>query len=260
MDCNRDVGVLETRSFLDKQWLMRAALYLRTSTLDQTTDNQERELRAVAERLGHEVVEVYADNGISGAKGREKRPAFNRLCRDMTRRRCDIIMAWSVDRLGRSLQDLVAFLSNSRQSYRALFASAGARYVDAMGRAMFQMMGVFAEFERAMIAERVRSGMAHAKVQGTKSGKAIGRPRLDPRTELDPSCLCAWRRRDAGRCQEVWRCHRNHAPLLVRAWLTVRNPCPCFVRSADSRRYLPESRFQSMIFSYGCTRYSWEGR
>src|SRR5436190_619229 len=66
---------------------MRAALYLRTSTLDQTTDNQERELRAVAERLGHEVVEIYADNGISGAKGRDKRPAFDRLCRDATGRR-----------------------------------------------------------------------------------------------------------------------------------------------------------------------------
>ena len=91
------------------------------STLDQTTDNQERELRAVAERLGHEVVEVYADNGISGAKGREKRPAFNRLCRDMTRRRGDIIMAWSVDRLGRSLQDLVAFLSEIHASRTELY-------------------------------------------------------------------------------------------------------------------------------------------
>jgi hypothetical protein len=86
---------------------MRAALYVRTSTLDQTTENQERELWAVAGRLGHEVIEIYADNGISGAKGRDKRPAFDRLCRDATRRRFDIIMAWSVDRLGRSLQDLV---------------------------------------------------------------------------------------------------------------------------------------------------------
>jgi DNA invertase Pin-like site-specific DNA recombinase len=162
---------------------MRAALYLRTSTLEQTTGNQEGELRAVAERLGHEVVEVYADNGISGAKGRDKRPAFDRLCRDATRRRFDTIMAWSVDRLGRSLQDLVAFLSEIHASRTELYLhQQGLDTSTPSGRAMFQMMGVFAEFERAMIAERVRSGMARAKVQGTKSGKAIGRPRLDPRT------------------------------------------------------------------------------
>jgi DNA invertase Pin-like site-specific DNA recombinase len=116
-------------------------------------------------------------------KGREKRPAFNRLCRDMTRRRCDIIMAWGVDRLGRSLQDLVAFLSEIHASRTELYLrQQGLDTSTPSGRAMFQMMGVFAEFERAMIAERVRSGMARVKVQGTKSGKAIGRPRLDPRT------------------------------------------------------------------------------
>ena len=77
---------------------MRAALYLRTSTLDQTTDNQERELRGVAERLGHEVIEVYADNGISGAKGRDKRPAFDRLCRDATA--AGLTSSWSGASIG----------------------------------------------------------------------------------------------------------------------------------------------------------------
>jgi DNA invertase Pin-like site-specific DNA recombinase len=158
---------------------MKAALYVRTSTLDQTTENQERELRAVAARLGHEVVEVYADNGISGAKGRDKRPAFDRLCRDATRRRFDIIMAWSVDRLGRSLQDLVAFLSEIHASHVELYLhQQGLDTSTPSGRAMFQMMGVFAEFERAMIAERVRSGMRRAQERGTKSGRAIGRPRI----------------------------------------------------------------------------------
>ena len=162
---------------------MRAALYVRTSTLEQTVENQERELRAVAARLGHEIVEVYADNGISGAKGRDRRPAFDRLCRDATRRRFDIIMAWSVDRLGRSLQDLVAFLSEIHASRTELYLhQQGLDTSTPSGRAMFQMMGVFAEFERAMIAERVRAGMARAKAQGTKSGKSIGRPRIDPRT------------------------------------------------------------------------------
>ena len=156
---------------------MKAALYVRTSTTDQTTENQERELRAVAARLGHEIVEVYADNGISGAKGRDRRPAFDRLCRDVTRRRFDIIMAWSVDRLGRSLQDLVGFLSEIHASRVELYLHVqGLDTTTPAGRAMFQMMGVFAEFERAMIVERVRAGMARAKAAGTKSGKAIGRP------------------------------------------------------------------------------------
>ena len=101
---------------------MKAALYVRTSTNDQTTENQERELRAVAARLGHEIVEVYADNGISGAKGRDRRPAFDRLCRDATRRRFDIIMAWSVDRLGRSL-------AGSGRIPRATFTPAASNFI-----------------------------------------------------------------------------------------------------------------------------------
>ena len=89
----------------------RVAIYLRVSTLDQTTANQERELREVASRTGCEVVKVYRDHGVSGAKGRDERPQFDRLCHDATQRQFDAIMAWSVDRLGRSLQDLVKFLS-----------------------------------------------------------------------------------------------------------------------------------------------------
>ena len=131
----------------------------------------------MAARLGHEIVEVYADNGISGAKGRDRRPAFDRLCRDVTRRRFDIIMVWSVDRLGRSLQDLVGFLSEIHASRVELYLHVqGLDTTTPAGRAMFQMMGVFAEFERAMIVERVRAGMIRAKALGTRSGKAIGRP------------------------------------------------------------------------------------
>jgi DNA invertase Pin-like site-specific DNA recombinase len=89
----------------------RVAIYLRVSTLDQTTANQERELREVASRMGCEVIKVYWDHGVSGAKGRDERPQFDRLCRDATNRQFEAVMAWSVDRLGRSLQDLVKFLS-----------------------------------------------------------------------------------------------------------------------------------------------------
>jgi DNA invertase Pin-like site-specific DNA recombinase len=165
---------------------MKAALYLRVSTDEQTTERQERELRAVAASRGWEVVEVYADNGISGTKGREKRPAFDRLHQDAVRRRFDIVMAWSVDRLGRSLKDLLGFLGELQAAGVELFLYQQA--VDTTtpaGRAMFQMLGVFAEFERAMIVERVRSGMAKARAHGTRSGKPIGRPRIPEKVRQD---------------------------------------------------------------------------
>ena len=91
--------------------MKRAVLYLRVSTIDQTTANQERELQEVATRMGCEIVKVYKDHGISGAKGRDKRPGFDRLLKDATARKVDMIAAWSVDRLGRSLQHLVGFLN-----------------------------------------------------------------------------------------------------------------------------------------------------
>src|SRR5262245_49168085 len=135
----------------------RAVLYLRVSTIDQTTANQERELRQVAERMSCEVVKVYKDHGVSGARGRDKRPAFDAMCRGAIQRRFDVIMAWSVDRLGRSLQDLVAFLSEIHALRIDLYLhQQGIDTTTPAGKAMFQMMGVFAEFERAMIQERVR--------------------------------------------------------------------------------------------------------
>src|SRR3989440_11894912 len=91
--------------------MRQAVIYLRVSTVDQTTANQERELREIASRTDCEIVKVYKDHGISGAKGRDKRPGFDALHRAATRREFDVVMAWSVDRLGRSLQDLVGFLS-----------------------------------------------------------------------------------------------------------------------------------------------------
>jgi DNA invertase Pin-like site-specific DNA recombinase len=156
--------------------MKRAVLYLRVSTLDQTTANQERELREIAGRMGCEIVKVYKDHGISGAKARDKRPAFDALCRAATRREFDVIMAWSVDRLGRSLQDLAGFLSEIHTLGIDLFLhQQGLDTTTPAGKAMFQMMGVFAEFERAMIQERVRAGLRRAMDEG----KTLGRPRLD---------------------------------------------------------------------------------
>ena len=155
--------------------MKRAVFYLRVSTIDQTTANQERELRQVAERMGCEVVKVYKDHGVSGAKGRDRRPQFDALCRDATKRQFDVIMAWSVDRLGRSLQDLVGFLSEIHALKVDLYLhQQGLDTTTPAGKAMFQMMGVFAEFERAMIQERVRAGLRRA----VSEGKQLGRPRI----------------------------------------------------------------------------------
>jgi DNA invertase Pin-like site-specific DNA recombinase len=101
--------------------MRRVALYVRVSTADQTTENQERELTAIAARMGWEVVSIYKDEGISGSKGRDKRPALNAMLKDVTRRKFDMVMAWSVDRLGRSLQDLVGFLSDLHAARVDLF-------------------------------------------------------------------------------------------------------------------------------------------
>jgi DNA invertase Pin-like site-specific DNA recombinase len=160
--------------------MKRAVLYLRVSTVDQTTANQERELRDIAGRMGCDIVKVYKDHGISGAKGRDKRPAFDALCRDATKRQFDVVMAWSVDRLGRSLQDLVTFLSEIHALGIDLFLhQQGLDTTTPAGKAMFGMLGVFAEFERAMIQERVRAGLARARSAGTR----LGRPRIPQETE-----------------------------------------------------------------------------
>jgi DNA invertase Pin-like site-specific DNA recombinase len=159
---------------------MRAVLYLRVSTGEQTTTNQERELRAAAERAGHDIVQVYVDAGISGSKGRDKRPAFDKMHKDAARRQFDIVMAWSVDRLGRSLQDLCGFLSELHSLGIELFLhQQGIDTTTPAGKAMFQMMGVFAEFERSIIRERINAGVARAKAAGTH----CGRPFIDAKLE-----------------------------------------------------------------------------
>jgi DNA invertase Pin-like site-specific DNA recombinase len=162
----------------------RAALYLRVSTGEQTTANQRRELEASAVNRGWQIVAVFEDAGISGAKGREKRPGFDRALKDATRGKYDVLMSWSVDRLGRSLPDLVNGLQELRAAGADLFLHQQALDTTTpAGRAMFGMLGVFAEFERAMIVSRVNAGMARAREKGTKSGKAIGRPKVAAEVE-----------------------------------------------------------------------------
>src|SRR3984957_14421249 len=159
---------------------IRAAIYSRVSTDHQTTENHARELQAIAGGLGWEVVKVYRDQGISGPKGREGRPAFDALCKDACLRQFDLIAAWSVDRLGRSLQDLVGFLTEIHALGINLFLhQQGIDTTTPAGKALFQMMGVFAEVERAMIQERVKAALERARAQG----KRLGRRPIDARKE-----------------------------------------------------------------------------
>jgi DNA invertase Pin-like site-specific DNA recombinase len=162
--------------------MKRAAIYARVSTRNghQDPETQLLALRQVAERAGWEIVGEYVDHGISGAKGRDKRPEFDRMLKDATRRQFDLVMAWSVDRLGRSLQDLVAFLGDLHAQGVDLYLHIqGIDTTTPGGKALFQMMGVFAEFERAMIQERVCAGLAKARAKG----KRLGRPNVPPSVE-----------------------------------------------------------------------------
>jgi len=162
----------------------RVGLYLRVSTGEQTVENQREALTAACTHRGWKIVTEFVDNGVSGAKGCDKRPGYDRLLKAATQRKIDVVVAWSVDRLGRSLQDLVGFLGELSGAGCDLYLERQA--VDTTtpaGRALFQMLGVFAEFERAIITERIHAGIARARAKGTKSGKPIGRARIDTKTE-----------------------------------------------------------------------------
>jgi DNA invertase Pin-like site-specific DNA recombinase len=161
----------------------RAALYARVSTRNgQTPENQIRALCEVASRKGWEIVDHYVDHGVSGAKSRDKRPAFDRLLKDATRCRWEVLMAWSVDRLGRSLQDLVSFLEEIRANGIDLYLHVqGLDTTTPAGRALFQMLGVFAEFERSIIQERIHAGLSRARAKGVKLGRPPAIERLAER-------------------------------------------------------------------------------
>lgn len=150
----------------------RIAIYTRVSTDQQTVENQHRELEAVAQRMGWEIVATFTDEGISGTKGRDRRPGLDAMLKGIARKDFDLVASWSVCRLGRSLQHLVTLLSDLNAKGVDLYLHVQA--IDTStpsGRAMFQMLGVFSEFERSMISERVRAGLA-------RSTKKAGRPSL----------------------------------------------------------------------------------
>src|SRR5713101_5856853 len=154
--------------------IARVALYARVSTLNnQDPEMQLAELREYAGRRGWQIVEEFTDQGVSGCK--ESRPALNRLMSDACRRRFDAVLVWKIDRFGRSLKHLVNALAE--------LAALGVAFISLRdnldlstpsGRLMFQIIGAMAEFERALIQERVRAGIRNAR----NKGKRLGRPRV----------------------------------------------------------------------------------
>ncbi len=152
----------------------RVVIYARVSTTGQTSDNQVVKLEEIIQTNHWEMVDIYIDEGISGTKGRDKRPEFDRMCKDMVRRRFNRVLVWDVSRLSRSLQHLVEFLNDVNSLGINLYIhQSGLDTSTPSGRMMFQMVGVFSEFERSMISERVKLGLQRVR----KQGKSLGRPK-----------------------------------------------------------------------------------
>ena len=160
---------------------LRAALYLRVSTTDrQNTENQRLVLAKVADHRGWEIVQTYEDTGISGAKGRDKRPAFDQMLKDAVRRKFDVTMCWSIDRLGRSVLHVANAMAELDAAGVALYSDQQA--IDStspFGKAMIQMACVFGELEREMIRARVIAGLNRVREQGGR----LGRPTIGRKTE-----------------------------------------------------------------------------
>src|SRR6266481_39857 len=165
-----------TPTFSHDRPIQRVALYARVSTLNghQNPEMQLSELREYATRRGLSIHEEYVDQGVSGSK--ESRPALNRLMTDAQKCKFDAVLVWKIDRFGRSLKHLVNSLADL-SAYGITFISLrdNLDLSTPSGRLMFQIIGAMAEFERALIQERVKAGLRNAKAKG----KRIGRPRQE---------------------------------------------------------------------------------
>jgi DNA invertase Pin-like site-specific DNA recombinase len=158
----------QTQSFQSSK---RVVIYARVSTEKQTLENQLSELREVASRNNWEIVDEYLEK-VSGAKSRSERKEFDRLMKDSVRGRFDLIMAWDVSRLGRSLKTLVEFMDDIHEKNIDLYLHVnGMDTTTSAGRALFSMIGIFVQFEREIIRARINSGIARAKAEGKKLGR-----------------------------------------------------------------------------------------
>jgi len=154
---------------------MDVAIYARVSTASQTVENQLLELRDAAKRLGWTVTHEVIDEGISGSKGRSDRPGFDRIFELVEQKAVGAVMAWSVDRIGRSLQDLVSLMKELQRSSVELYChQQNINTATPAGRMTFSIFGALGEYERSLIIERIHVGIARAKAEGVR----FGRPRV----------------------------------------------------------------------------------
>jgi DNA invertase Pin-like site-specific DNA recombinase len=152
--------------------IIRTTLYLRVSTDGQTTENQRIALEAVARQRGWTIVGIVDDNGVSGAKGRDRRPGLDGLLKDAARGKFDVVMCWALDRLGRSVADLIGTLQALEAAHVDLYLDA--QQIDTTspaGRLFYHVTAAFAQFEHQMIVSRVRAGLQRARSRGVRLGR-----------------------------------------------------------------------------------------
>ena len=150
----------------------KVAIYCRVSTLDQTINNQLLELRDHCSKMGWEVVKEYSDEGLSGTLSREKRPALNALIKDAYRKRFDSVVCWDISRIGRSMKELVLFLSDMKDRDIGICSvRQGFDTSTSMGEIMFQFVGILSSWEKTMIRERTHGGLERAKSEGKTLGR-----------------------------------------------------------------------------------------
>jgi DNA invertase Pin-like site-specific DNA recombinase len=196
--------------------MKRVALYMRCSTHEQDVTNQQRELEVVAQRHSWEVVGIFSDEGVSGA--RDRRPEFDRLRRGIARKEFDVVAAWSVDRLGRSLQSLLVFLGELQAKGVHLYLhQQGLDTQTPAGRALFQMLGVFAEWERFMIRDRIMAGLSRARAAGVRLG-----PKFADLDMVKVEALIAGGASIRAAAREI-----GASPETVRRRLSTNRPCEC---------------------------------
>ena len=153
----------------------KVGIYTRVSTLDQTIDNQLLELRDHCSKMGWEVVKEYADEGLSGTLSRDKRPALNSLIKDAYRKRFDSVVCWDISRIGRSMKELILFLSDMKDRGIGICSvRQGFDTSTSMGEIMFQFVGILSSWERSMIRERTLAGLERAR----REGKTLGRRKV----------------------------------------------------------------------------------
>lgn len=202
--------------------MTRVAIYARVSTSGQSTDMQIADLTAVAARSGWEIVATHTDHGISGSKGRDKRPAFDALWSQVTRREVDLVATWAMDRFGRSVIDLHNFAEEcQRKGVAMYFHKQAIDTSSAIGRLFFTMLSGFAEYEREIIRERVRAGVAARKAKGLpvgnraldpKAAQAVVRMKID--TGLGYDKIAAALQMPRSTVRDCWKAHLAQQPAL----------------------------------------------